>query len=91
MSRRPGIAKSWYDKFGDDVRRRDVVIERGKQMRPPRYFDKLFQNYDEDDFLTLQEKRSLHSEKLHVDFSEHLENSRREFAKTTLQSQHKRK
>lgn len=39
MSRRPGIASGWYDKFGSDVFPSDQVVVRGRAMRPPRYYD----------------------------------------------------
>jgi hypothetical protein len=42
MSRRPGIAAGWFEKYKTDVYPSDEVIIRGKKMRPPRYYDKLF-------------------------------------------------
>jgi len=39
MSRRPGIGSIWFDKFQSDVFPSDEVIVRGKQMRPPKYYD----------------------------------------------------
>lgn len=40
MSRRPGIGKSWFDKFWMDVYPQDVmVLKSGKKMPPPRFFD----------------------------------------------------
>lgn len=43
MSRRPGIAHDWYVNFKKDVYPHDyVVINNGIQLRPPRYYDKLF-------------------------------------------------
>lgn len=41
MSRRPGIGKLWFDKFGSDVYPHDRVIVKGKAGKPPRYYDKL--------------------------------------------------
>lgn len=43
MSRRPGIGKGWYDKFKNDVYPSDEVIIRGKSMKPPKFFDSLFE------------------------------------------------
>lgn len=48
MSRRPGIAKPWYDKFKDDVYPRDYVVIRGKQMSPPKYYEGLLEKEDPD-------------------------------------------
>lgn len=40
MSRKPGIAKPWYDKFKFDVYPLDTIVIRGnKKVRPPKYFD----------------------------------------------------
>jgi hypothetical protein len=46
MSRRPGLGKGWYEKWGSEVYPSDEVIMNGKQMKPPRYYD---QQYEIDD------------------------------------------
>lgn len=43
MSRRPGIAAGWFERFGSDVYPSDEVIVRGRSCRPPRYYDNLFE------------------------------------------------
>lgn len=43
MSRRPGIAREWWDEFSADVTTGDSVIARGKKSKPPRYYDKLLE------------------------------------------------
>lgn len=41
-SLKPGIGRSWYDKYAhDDVYPQDEVIVRGRKHKPPRYYDKL--------------------------------------------------
>jgi len=42
MSRRPGIAAGWFERFCGDVYPSDGVVVRGRKMRPPRYYDKLY-------------------------------------------------
>lgn len=39
MSRRPGIGKTWIDKFMTDVYPSDQVIIEGHPQRPPKYYD----------------------------------------------------
>lgn len=39
MSRRPGIGKGWFDKFGIEAYENDSVIMRGREMLPPRFYD----------------------------------------------------
>ena len=41
MSKRPAIGRAWFEKFGKHVYYRDKVVARGKEMQPPRYYDKL--------------------------------------------------
>jgi len=43
MSRRPGIGKGWFDKYHSDVYPRDFVVIRGKQMRPPKFYDRQYE------------------------------------------------
>ena len=55
MSRRPGIGRFWYDLFGrSDVHSHDRVVVKGREMRPPRYYDKIFQLEAPSDFEAIQ-------------------------------------
>lgn len=42
MSRRPGIAQAWIEKFMSDVYPADRCFARGVPCKPPRYFDEKF-------------------------------------------------
>lgn len=66
MSRRPGIGRAWYEKWSCDVFPSDEVIVRGKQMRPPKYYDRLFEHDDPDTFKKIKEKR-IENAKKHLD------------------------
>lgn len=46
MSRRPGLAKQWFDQNKNDVYPHDHVISRGHPAKPPRYYDKLLEQVD---------------------------------------------
>lgn len=46
MSRRPGIGKGWFDKFSSDVYPLDRVVVRGRDTRPPRFYDNLLGRKD---------------------------------------------
>lgn len=41
MSRRPGIGRGWLEQFATEVYPADSMISRGREVRPPRYFDKI--------------------------------------------------
>lgn len=43
MSLKPGIGQAWYDRYRDEVFPNDYVIIRGRKMRPPRYYDTLYE------------------------------------------------
>lgn len=57
MSRRPGIGKDWYDKFMYDIYPKDYAIMRGVKVRPPKYYDGLYELTDPDDFRRLKNSR----------------------------------
>ena len=86
MSRRPGIGSTWYDKYCDDVRRTDFVVARGRRMKSPRFFDKLFERYFKDDFLQTKAKRVVDIEHRHVTVDEYLGLVEAEQAEVHLQS-----
>lgn len=59
MSRRPGIGKGWYDKYKTDVYPSDMVVMRGdKKMKPPRFYDGLYEREYPSDMDALKAKRA---------------------------------
>ena len=42
MSRRPGIGKTWLEKYKDEVLTNDSVRANFQAMKPPKYYDNLF-------------------------------------------------
>jgi len=42
MSLRPGIGATWFEKYRKEVYPRDEVVIRGRRMKPPKYYDKLY-------------------------------------------------
>jgi hypothetical protein len=58
MSRRPGIARGWFDKYKDDVYPADRVVVREKFIcKPPRYYDNIYDTLDPDSFLAVKARR----------------------------------
>lgn len=58
MSRRPGIGKGWFEKFSSDVYPDDkVVIRNGIKVKPPKYYDNLFNELNEKEFKDIKLKR----------------------------------
>lgn len=44
MSRRPGIGKTWYQKYSEsDIHNKDYVVVNGKKMKPPKYYDRILE------------------------------------------------
>jgi len=54
MSRRPGIGRGWFEKYGAEVYPSDEVIVRGRACKPPRYYD---QQLSEDELLAVKGAR----------------------------------
>jgi hypothetical protein len=43
MSRRPGIGKGWYDQFKEETYNSDSVIVNSREVKPPKYYDSLYE------------------------------------------------
>lgn len=48
MSLKPAIGKDWINKYGNEVYPSDSVVMRGKEIKPPRYYDKLLKRTDQE-------------------------------------------
>lgn len=57
MSRRPGIGKKWFDEFKDEVYPSDSVVVRGKEMKPPKYYDSQYEIIEPEKFLKIKDER----------------------------------
>ncbi len=58
MSRRPGIGRTWLEKYKDDVYNYDyVVVRNGLKLRPPRYYDRIYDEIDPERMMAIKEKR----------------------------------
>ena len=58
MSRRPGIAFDWYEKYKGDLRK-DFVTFNGRKVKPPKYYDGLYEREDAEGFSQLKADRAL--------------------------------
>lgn len=57
MSRRPGIAKGWFDKYKEQTYYTDSVVHEGTELAVPKYYDKLLKQEDEERLEKLKEIR----------------------------------
>lgn len=57
VSLKPGIGAPWLKKYMRDTYPSDSVIIRGKEVKPPKYYDKLFAIDNPEEFLTLKQQR----------------------------------
>lgn len=64
MSRKPGIAKGWFDKFHTDVYPSDFIIIEGKKIKTPRFYDGQFELLSPQELQNVKILRKLNS-KLH--------------------------
>lgn len=68
MSRRPAIAKSWWDEFHLDVTTDDHIVRKtGAKMKPPRYYDKLLEKFDPARLAVLKLQREIRARELTSD------------------------
>ncbi|AXH74210.1 MAG: replication initiator protein [Microviridae sp.] len=59
MSLRPAIAKEWIEKYYADIygADKDFLVWRTKKLKPPAYYDKIYDNIDNDRLSFLKAKR----------------------------------
>lgn len=53
-----GIAEKWFQKYKNDVYPHDYVILRDKKMKPPKYFDNLYDIENPEKFQEIKAKRT---------------------------------
>lgn len=58
-SNRPGLGKPWLKKFKTDVYPNDYVVINGKEVKPPRYYDKIFSEENPTAFEWIQYERAM--------------------------------
>lgn len=52
-----GIAGNWYEKFKGEVYPSDSVVLRGREMKPPKYYDRLLELEDPEARARIKERR----------------------------------
>ena len=57
MSRNGGIGKEWMEKFKSDVYPTDEIIIRGRRMKPPRFYDSMYEHTDPEGWAKVSAKR----------------------------------
>jgi hypothetical protein len=62
-----GIGKRWFDKYKDDCYPKDFVTHKGKELRPPRYYDDLLEKEDIDRYKQVKLKRASMAKKANKD------------------------
>jgi len=64
MSRNPGIARDWYDRYSADVFPHDHVIVNGHPAKPPRYYLEQLKKHDERSARAVKKARQLAADKV---------------------------
>lgn len=59
MSLKPGIGARWLEKYSTDAYPLDYVIIRGRKVKPPKYYDRLFNRSEGLTFEEIQYEREL--------------------------------
>jgi hypothetical protein len=64
MSRKPGIAGDWLAKYKDRVYQTDDITINGRKMRPPKYYDRLYEIDHQDKMQEIKKNRKKEMDKL---------------------------
>lgn len=57
MSRNPGLGATWFAKYWKDVYPDNFIVANGKEMPPPKFYDKLLEKKDPTMFQRMKRKR----------------------------------
>lgn len=57
MSLKPGLGSEWYDKYKGEVYPSDSIVIKGKEMRPPKYYDSLYELEDSEAHAKIKQQR----------------------------------
>lgn len=57
MSRRPGLGKKWFDKYQNDVFPKDFVTVRGRKVKPPKYYERMYEHLDPSAYVSVKNRR----------------------------------
>lgn len=58
-----GIGKGWFEKWSGDVYPDDTIVMRGKEMKPPRFYDGLFEQKDPEALMAIKHERLVYAKK----------------------------
>jgi len=58
MSRRPGLGKTWYDKYKQEIFPEDECVIDGRIMKPPRYYAKMYQAEEPQQYEQMKKERT---------------------------------
>lgn len=82
MSRRPGIGREWFLKYKNDIYPYDkCVVRPGMIARPPRYYDKIYDDINPSLMSVIKDKRKTNAKKFEAEQHDELRMSAKETVK----------
>jgi hypothetical protein len=69
MSRNPGIARDWFDKYHEDVYPSDYITIKGRKMRPPKYYDNQYEILYPEQLPIIKQNRQTEFKKIQHQFT----------------------
>lgn len=67
MSLKPGVGAAWYTKYRSDVYPGDYVVQNGRTMKPPKYYDRLLQRENPEFYDDVKLEREIDAIALELD------------------------
>lgn len=62
MSLRPGIASGWFERYGNEVHSKDYVTMHNRKFKPPKYYDKIYDEIDHQGLEAVKKQRKERAE-----------------------------
>jgi len=64
MSNRPGIGRAWVEKYWKDFYPKNYMLFKGKRIRPPKYYDKVVEEFEPELLERVKSERRKQAKKL---------------------------
>lgn len=86
MSLKPAIGKTWLDKYINDVYPEGEILTRGQKSKSPKYYDKLYKQYDREAYDQMKAERELQAAEYAQDNTEERLRAKEQVKRAQLQS-----
>jgi hypothetical protein len=89
MSRNPGLGRSFYERYGHEIRRDDTVVSAGRVMRVPSYYDGLSAQHDPTRLEVIKQHRRAEAKRIQRSLTPERRRLKEDYLRVVVNQHHK--